>query len=160
MTAGPFDSITVVLDRSGSMQAVKEDHRRLQLVLNDQRSAGKALFTLVQFDNQYEVLYDAAPIETVKLRMPQNYQLRSSMALLDALAKAVAATAEKVSQLACRPESILVSVVTNGLENASIEFSGERGRKQIFAMIDQRKKRGGSHARICKARSNGSEVEF
>jgi hypothetical protein len=138
-----FDFITVILDRSGSMQQVKNKTiEGFNAYLDEQRSAGKALFTLVQFDDEYEVLYDAAPIDIVEHRTAANYQPRGSTALLDAIGRAVAATSEQVSKLSVKPKCILVSVITDGLENASVEFCGEKGRRQIFQMIEERKKEG------------------
>jgi hypothetical protein len=141
--AESFDFITVVLDRSGSMQSVKEKTiAGFNSYLDDQRSAGKALFTLVQFDDEYEVLFDAVPIETVEHRDGVNYQPRGSTALLDAMGKAIGASAERVSKLESKPKAIIVSVITDGQENASKEFRGEEGRKRIFEMIDEHKKQG------------------
>jgi len=139
----PFDFITVVLDRSGSMQAVKEKTiAGFNSYLADQRLAGEELFTMVQFDDVYEVLYDAVPIASVELRTSVNYRPRGSTALLDAMGRAIATTAEKVEQLPTPLRSVLVSVITDGAENSSKEFCGKKGARRIFAMIEEHRKQG------------------
>jgi hypothetical protein len=62
-----FTDITVVLDRSGSMQSCREDAEGgLSSFINEQKkSPGETLFTLVQFDTEYEFVHRGTPIHEV-----------------------------------------------------------------------------------------------
>lgn len=138
-TEDPYDWLTVVLDRSGSMIDSKAATiKGFNIYLNDQRKEGKSYFTLVQFDDVYEVVYDGVPIGDVAERTVKNYLPRGGTALLDAMGKAIVTTAEKVAKLPTPPRSVLVSIITDGRENQSREYN----RKQVFDLIDQYKKEG------------------
>ena len=52
--------ITIILDRSGSMESVKSDTiGGFNSFLGEQQMvAGEAALSLVQFDDQYEVVYE------------------------------------------------------------------------------------------------------
>ena len=56
--------ITVVLDRSGSMTTIARDviSGLNEFVRKQQDVEGEAWFTLVQFDDEYEVVHFRAPI--------------------------------------------------------------------------------------------------
>ncbi|MEM8862614.1 MAG: VWA domain-containing protein, partial [Chloroflexota bacterium] len=55
-----YTDITVVLDRSGSMESIRGDIiGGYNQFVSDQKSISeKAQFTLVQFDDQYEMVHD------------------------------------------------------------------------------------------------------
>ena len=59
--------ITVVLDRSGSMQSTRDDAMNgfNALVEDQNRIAGEASLSLVQFDDQYQVDYTEQPMAIV-----------------------------------------------------------------------------------------------
>lgn len=136
---GDFDSITFVLDRSGSMQSCKEQTIiGFNKFIEDQRKIGKAFFTLVQFDDIYEVVYDNVPISDVALRTETNYLPRGGTALLDAMGKAITTTKERIDKLDKMPKKIIVGILTDGMENESHEFK----RKQVFDLIEELKPKG------------------
>jgi hypothetical protein len=80
--------ITLVVDRSGSMEQVREDAEGgvNSFIEQQAKEPGQALFTLVQFDTEYEFLHKGVPIAEV----PQ-YELvpRGMTALLDAVGRAI-----------------------------------------------------------------------
>ena len=124
--------ITVVLDRSGSMQSCQmEAQNGLNHFIKEQKALpGNAIFSLVQFDTVYEFVYRGVPISTVG-----DFTLvpRGMTALLDAVGRAINETGERLKNLAedDRPGLVVFVIVTDGLENSSHEFK----KSQIKEMI-------------------------
>jgi len=129
-----YTHITYLLDRSGSMQSVWSDVAGgyQTIIEENQTFPGECTFTLVGFDTAYEKPVDMAPIAEVD---PANlpFAPRGQTALLDALGRTIAEMGEALAALpeAERPDKVLLLVQTDGLENASQEYSGE----QVRAMI-------------------------
>ena len=132
-------SITLVVDRSGSMMTVQSDAEGgINQFIDEQKKApGDAVLTLVQFDTEYEAVCTVEPIEKVK-----KYELkpRGMTALLDAVGKAINETDEAIKKMPKkkRPDLIVVAIVTDGHENASKEFKKD----QIKSLIEAREKDG------------------
>lgn len=128
--------ITIVLDRSGSMAAVATDTiGGFNTFVRDQREpgAGEAKLTLVQFDDQYEPLYEGKDIGSAPLLDTKSFVPRGSTALLDAIAKTIEATGVRLKGMAeaDRPSKVIFVIITDGYENASQKFT----RQQVFGMI-------------------------
>ena len=123
-----------LLDRSGSMQSIKTDViGGFDAFITEQRTVeGRCVVTLAQFDNNYEVVYNGVPIEDVPT---VNLQPRGRTALLDSMAKLITDTAAQIDALdeADRPGTVIVAVMTDGLENASREWR----RPDIKALVEQ-----------------------
>jgi len=124
--------ITVIMDRSGSMQScqVEAENGLNRFIEEQQAQSGEALFSLVQFDDQYEVVHQAVPIQNVPhcTLVP-----RGMTALLDAVGKTINTTGERLAATpqAERPGLVIMVIITDGMENASQEFK----REQIKEMI-------------------------
>jgi uncharacterized protein YegL len=116
--------ITLVVDRSGSMEQVQEDAQGgvNSFIKEQAKEPGEALLTLVQFDTEYEFLHKGVPISQVP-----EYKLvpRGMTALLDAVGRAINETGERLSKMKeqHRPGLVIFVVMTDGLENSSKEFS-------------------------------------
>ena len=127
--------ITVVLDRSGSMETVREDTiGGFNAFLEEQKAVpGSARISLVQFDDRYEIVYEHRGIQDAPDLSPRTFVPRGSTALLDAIGRTLNATGARLAALpeAARPEKVLLVVMTDGLENASHEFSA----RQVSDMI-------------------------
>lgn len=127
--------IIMVLDRSGSMEPIKRDMEGgIKTFVDEQKALpGKALFTLAQFDDRYEVVYDGVSLPDVG-----EIQLvpRGSTALLDALGKTLNVVGSRIDGLddAKKPEKVIFIVITDGYENASKEFH----RKDVLEIIKKR----------------------
>ena len=116
--------ITLVVDRSGSMEQVREDAEGgvNSFIAQQAKEPGEALLTLVQFDTEYEFLHKGVPISQVP-----KYELvpRGMTALLDAVGRAINETGERLAKMdeQDRPGLVVFVVMTDGLENSSKEFS-------------------------------------
>jgi uncharacterized protein YegL len=135
-----YTDISVVLDRSGSMESVRSDTiGGLNAFLADQREAGgEATITLVQFDNIYEVVYSAIPLTDAKPLDNSTFVPRGSTALLDAIGRTVHATGRRFEAMAedRRPEKVVFVILTDGLENASQEFTAQKVNDMISHQRD------------------------
>jgi uncharacterized protein YegL len=133
--------IAVLLDRSGSMNDVKaETISGFNHFLKDQQSEGSnASLTLVQFDSQgIDTVYDNQPIGEVKPLNDDTYQPRGMTPLLDALGHTINDTGKKLSDIqeSERPDKVVFAAITDGLENASREFSKATIKQMIERQSD------------------------
>jgi uncharacterized protein YegL len=124
--------ITLVVDRSGSMQDIRTDAEGgvNAFVENQANEPGEAYLTLVQFDTEYEFLHKGVPIGQVP---KYNLVPRGATALLDAIGRAINETGERLSKMneTDRPGLVVFVVMTDGLENSSREFSKSRIKEMI-----------------------------
>ena len=126
--------IAFLLDRSGSMQSIKSDViGGFDAFVAEQRAGdGECRVTLAQFDDQYEVVYRAVPGSEVP---PLALNPRNSTALLDSMGKLITDTAAEIVALNedDKPGSVIIAIMTDGLETASHEWS----RPAIKSLVEQ-----------------------
>lgn len=130
-----YTHISIVLDRSGSMASCATDTiGGFNTFLRQQQDApGDATLTMAQFDTVYEVLQSAKAIKEVPPLSSTTFVPRGSTALLDAIGRTVVDTGAFLGTLdeSARPEKVVFVVITDGMENASCEFT----QQQINDMI-------------------------
>lgn len=126
--------IIILLDRSGSMDLIKEDMEGgIKTFIEDQRTiSGDCRVSYYRFDNEWEMVFDNIDINhkdanEIKLRP------RGATALLDAIGKTVNVVGERLEKTPenDRPEKIVFVIITDGLENDSREFSREQVMEKI-----------------------------
>lgn len=133
--------ITLILDRTGSMDSIRQDviGGFNQFLAQQQAMPEPATFTFVQFDSQdpYEVLHRAVPITTAGPLMPQTYVPRASTPLYDAIGRGILDLEATLAAMpdGHRPSRIMFVIVTDGAENASREFS----RARVMGLIAAKK---------------------
>lgn len=124
--------VVVVLDRSGSMSSTKTDAEGgLNTLIEEQKKGvGDVNFTLIQFDDVYEVVYDGVPIKDVK---PFTLVPRGWTALHDAIGKAVNTTGERLAKMKeeDRPGLVYLMIITDGGENSSKEFTKSKIKEML-----------------------------
>jgi uncharacterized protein YegL len=129
----------MVLDRSGSMaDMATEAIGGFNGFLEDQqKQPGHAKLTLVLFDHEYIVAQDGRPVQEVQKLDAHSYQPRGNTALLDAIGRTITTVGERLDHTPEqeRPDKVLIVILTDGLENASKEFS----LKQINQMIQHQR---------------------
>jgi hypothetical protein len=115
--------ITIILDRSGSMASIRDDTiGGVNTFITDQKKQpGEACFTLVQFDDEYEVPIDGIPLSDVVPLTRETFVPRGSTALLDAMGKTINRIKSRTA--ITKPNRVIVAIVTDGHENASRDFS-------------------------------------
>lgn len=134
--------LAFILDRSGSMSGLESDTIGgfNSLLDKQKRESGSCTVTTVLFDNAYELLHDRIPLNGVRNITNQDYFVRGSTALLDAIGRTVdkVVSAQRQTAESERAEKVLVVIITDGMENASREYRYERVRE----MIEQQQKEG------------------
>ena len=129
--------IAFILDRSGSMRDVVSDTiGGYNSVLERQKELpGEALVTTVLFDHRYELLHDRINLKGVAPITREDYYVRGTTALLDAVGHTITKldNAQAHTADAERPEKTLVVIITDGLENASREYTLDVVRKLVEA---------------------------
>lgn len=130
--------ISIVLDRSGSMESIKDDTIGgfNTFISEQQKVDGEGSLTMVQFDNEYEFVHKAVPLKKVLRLDDTTFVPRGSTALLDAIGRTLEYTGARLGKMKKddRPGQVLFVIITDGQENASREFSLE----QINRMIGER----------------------
>jgi len=140
----PVTHIYVLLDRSGSMEAIRDDViGGLNAFVAEQRADGDdARVTLVQFDSQDpdEVVVEDVPIAEAPLLTRETFAPRGATPLLDATGLLVARAQERATErkLAGITEAVTIVTVTDGHENASVEFT----RDDVRALVEKREQEG------------------
>ena len=130
-----YTHISLVLDRSGSMDSVKADTiGSFNTFLKEQKENPKeCTFTLVQFDNEYEIIHDFVSLKKSKNLTEKTFVPRGMTALYDAIGRTINSVGQKLEAMneEDRPERVIFVVLTDGEENSSKEFH----RDQINEMI-------------------------
>lgn len=126
--------IIFLLDRSGSMGGLESDtiggfnafiEKQCQL-------EGETIVTAVLFDDKYEILWNGVNANQVKLT-DNEYFVQGCTALLDAVGKTILNVGYRLSKIDEdeRPGKVIFVITTDGLENASREFSYEKVKELI-----------------------------
>lgn len=119
--------IAYILDRSGSMQSLQEAAIAAfnNFIKSQLDVPGDARLTLIQFDDAYEVPISAQLIEEVLQLTAATYVPRGSTALLDAIGRTIKETDKRIQALSenDRPGKVIITIFTDGEENASHEYS-------------------------------------
>lgn len=127
--------LVFILDRSGSMCGLESDTIGgfNSMMTKQKNEEGQANITTVLFDDKYELLHDRFNISKIDKISDNEYFVRGSTALLDAIGK----TIHKMGNIQKyviddeRAENIIFIIITDGMENASVEYTYERIKKMI-----------------------------
>lgn len=137
MTDANLTHIYFLLDRSGSMQSIKSDTEGgfAAFVEEQKKSGGECRVTLAQFDTLYDVVYRDRRLAEVP---PLDLQPRGMTALLDAIGRLVTEAGAGLAALREheRPGTVVVAIMTDGLENSSKEWTHHA----IKALIEQQER--------------------
>jgi len=134
--------ITVVLDRSGSMQSIRDDIiGGFNVFLEEQKKVkGAVTLTMVQFDttDPFEVIHSFADIHNVPALTVETFVPRGGTPLLDAMGRTIHNLTAWLDGRPKkeRPEKLVVVFITDGQENSSREFNLD----QIKSMIKKKQK--------------------
>ena len=128
-----YTKIVFVIDRSGSMSAIKTDMEGgFKTFIAEQKKAnlGKCDVSVYQFDDLYESVFENRDITDVP-----EYRLwpRNMTALYDAVGKTINKVGEQLAELdeKERPEKVMMVIITDGHENSSTEFTAQRVRELV-----------------------------
>ena len=117
--------IVFLLDRSGSMGGIETDTIGGYNSYIKEQKKNNVKVTTVLFDDRYEVLHQREKINDIKELTNKEYFVRGSTALLDAIGRTINYMDEQKSKKA------IFVITTDGLENASSEYTKEKIKKLI-----------------------------
>ena len=134
--------LVFILDRSGSMGGLESDTIGgfNSMIEKQKKLPGEALVSTVLFDHESEVLYDRVPLDGIRPMTEDDYVVRGTTALIDAIGGAVhhITNVHKYIRDEDVPEHTLFVITTDGLENASHIYDSNKVKK----MIEDKKKEG------------------
>lgn len=121
-------NVVFLLDRSGSMaNCVTDTIGGYNYYLKEQRESANAVYvSTILFDHNYEILHDCVPINKVNDITKEQYYVRGTTALYDAIGKTIEDLDKK--QL---DNKVLFIITTDGLENASVKYHKEQIKELI-----------------------------
>ncbi len=135
--------LVFILDRSGSMDGLEKDTIGgfNSMLAKQQAVEGECRITTVLFDHKYELLHDRIDIRAVKPMTENEYQVRGTTALLDAMGTTIRkiSNVQKQSGEDFRAEHVMFVIITDGEENSSREYSVAR----IKQLIEEQKAQSG-----------------
>ncbi|HAQ57305.1 MAG TPA: hypothetical protein DCR44_07940 [Acholeplasmatales bacterium] len=125
--------LVFVLDRSGSMSGLEEDTiGGYNAFLDNIAKESDVKVTTILFDHLVETLYNGIAGRHARLSARQ-YFVRGSTALLDAVGKTIQSVDKRqlTTEPDARPAKTIFVITTDGMENASTEFSYDLIQKMI-----------------------------
>lgn len=126
--------VSFLLDESGSMQSCLDstiDGFNEYLNGRIKKDTGDSLFTFTKFDSAaITVVHDAVRLKNVTKLTRENYRPGASTPLYDAIGKTIRSLEATLKGRTEKP-AVLFAIMTDGLENASREFTQESIRKLI-----------------------------
>ena len=135
--------IVFILDRSGSMAGLEDDTIGgfNAMIEKQKRDPGEAYISTILFDNHTDVIHARVDIQKVTPMTRREYYVRGCTALLDAIGKAIhhIGNVHKYAREEDRPEKTLFVITTDGMENASHQYTYDR----LKAMIERQKEKYG-----------------
>jgi uncharacterized protein YegL len=127
--------LVFILDRSGSMAGLEADTIGgfNAMLAKQQKAEGEAIVTTVLFDHQYELLHDRINVKGISPMTEEDYEVRGTTALLDAIGFTIQkiVNVQKKTSEEERAEKVLFVITTDGMENASHEFTADKIKKMV-----------------------------
>lgn len=127
--------LVFILDRSGSMAGLESDTIGgfNSLIEKQRRQDGKCYVSTVLFNNISEVLHDRIKLSKVPKMTDKDYIVHGSTALIDAIGGAIhhIGSLHKHVHTKDVPEHTMFVITTDGMENASHQYSIDEVKKMI-----------------------------
>ncbi len=135
--------LVFILDRSGSMSGLEGDTIGgfNSMIEKQKKEDGEAWVSTILFDNRSEVLHDRLKLADVPKMTDRDYTVRGCTALLDAIGGAIRhiGNIHKYARPEDVPAHTMFVITTDGMENASKEFSSD----DVKGMIRRQKEKYG-----------------
>lgn len=127
--------LVFILDRSGSMDGLEDDTTGgfNSLIEKQKKQNGECRVSTVLFDNVSEVIHDRVKLEQVRPLTREQYFVRGSTALIDAIGGAIhhIGNVHKYARPEDVPEHTVFVIITDGMENSSCRYSSDTVKNMI-----------------------------
>ena len=135
MSRKGLTELVMILDRSGSMSGLEADTIGgfNSMIEKQKKEEGEAYVSVVLFDDRMDVIYDRVDIRKIEPMTDKQYYVRGCTALLDAVGRAIhhIRSVHKYAREEDVPEKTIFIITTDGMENASREYSYNKVRQMI-----------------------------
>ena len=130
-----YTHIIIVLDASGSMGSIQDDIKgSFNEFLRQQREAeGQTVFDLFQFSDDVHRLVRRANLADFHDDLMSRYHCSGCTALNDAVCTAIDTVGQEFTNMpeTERPEHVMCVIITDGMENASREYTSRDVKTRI-----------------------------
>ncbi|MBB2482348.1 hypothetical protein H5P36_19435 [Bacillus sp. APMAM] len=127
--------LVFILDKSGSMAGLEADTigGYNSMLKKQQTAEGEVIVTTVLFNHHYELLHDRINIKGISPLTERDYEVGGTTALLDAIGSSIQkiVNVQKRTMVEEQAERVLFVITTDGLENASREYTTDKIKKMI-----------------------------
>jgi uncharacterized protein YegL len=127
--------LVFILDKSGSMAGLEADTigGLNAMLMKQQKAEGEAFVTTALFNHQYELLHDRINVRGISPITEKDYEVGGTTALLDAIGFTIQKiiNVQKRTSEEERAEKVLFVITTDGMENASQEYSADKIKKMV-----------------------------
>lgn len=131
----------IIIDESGSMVLIKQHainsvNETLQSIrkATEKHEEQEHYVSLITFNSDMKTVYDCVSINDVNELNDSTYAPNANTALYDAMGHSINALMPKIGET----DKVLVTIVTDGCENASSEYT----RESINSLVEELKKKG------------------
>lgn len=134
--------LVFIIDRSGSMRGLEQDTIGgfNSVIAKQKKNPGDCYVSTVLFDHLSEVVHDRVRLEDVRDMTEDDYFVRGSTALIDAIGSSVhhISNIHKYARPEDVPENTLFVIITDGMENSSTKYTSD----EVKRLIEEKKKAG------------------
>ncbi|MBR0151307.1 MAG: ADP-ribosylglycohydrolase family protein [Synergistaceae bacterium] len=124
-----------ILDRSGSMTGLEDDTIGgfNSMIAEQKQQPGEAFVSTVLFDHEINVIHDRMKLADIPELTRKEYFTRGNTALLDAMGRAIDHIIRVHRHMNPKevPGNVVFVIITDGMENASCEYSGQRVKEMV-----------------------------
>ena len=135
VNAKNITELVFILDRSGSMSGMEKDTIGgfNSMIEKQKKEEGTVYVSTVLFSNTSKVLHDRVDIQKIEPMTEKDYQVNGCTALLDAIGGAIhhIGNVHKYARKEDVPAKTMFLITTDGMENASREYSSTRIKEMI-----------------------------
>ncbi|MBO7089080.1 MAG: VWA domain-containing protein [Lentisphaeria bacterium] len=130
-----YTHLIIVLDASGSMSSIQDDIKGSfnEFLKKQREEPGKTVFDLFQFNDEVKRTVKSADLAQFHDDLMARYDCSGCTALNDAVCIAIDTVGHAFADMeeAERPEHVLCVIITDGMENASREYTSKDVKDRI-----------------------------
>lgn len=127
--------LVFIIDRSGSMSGLEKDTIGgfNSMIEKQRKEEGECYVSTVLFDHETKVLHDRVRLSEVKPMTEEDYTVRGTTALIDALGGAIhhIGNVHKYARPEDVPAHTMFIITTDGMENASRRYTSDQVKQKI-----------------------------